>query len=87
MFIRLCRKPFKHEQCFSLKSKLETENIEFECETIVKCEDITSGCKNSKRRKRTARSDNIFNFLKKEANEENRRHEAPSRKRESIGPK
>ena len=36
---------------------------------------MPSGSKNSKHRKQTASSDNILNFLKKEASEENRRHE------------
>ena len=44
----------------SLKATLETD---FECVTIEEC------------RKRTAISDNILNFLKKNADEENPRHE------------
>ena len=67
-------RPLKNLQS-SLKSTLETENTDFECVAIEECEDIPSGTKNSKRRKRTASSDNILNFLKKEAYEQNRRHE------------
>ena len=36
---------------------------------------MLSGSKNPKRRKRAASSDSILNFLKNEADEENRRHE------------
>ena len=36
---------------------------------------MTSGSKNLKRRKRTTSCHNILNFLKKEADKENSRHE------------
>ena len=76
----------------SVKSTLETENIDFECVTI---EARTCRLVAKIRNAENACSDNILNFLKKEADEENLRYEEMTleqrklqrRKGKSRGPK